>query len=87
MMQCGFAAKARQTDSYKPLLASAMELALQGVVSLDEVMALAEGDSFPPTTDSAVRNIQCQLINIKAGTRKVNKYSGHSGRANRGASG
>ncbi|MCF7353824.1 type II/IV secretion system protein [Vibrio sp. CK2-1] len=41
----GFAAKARQTEGYKPLLASAMELALQGIVSLDEVMVLAEGDS------------------------------------------
>ncbi|PIB16020.1 GspE/PulE family protein [Vibrio rotiferianus] len=41
----GFAQAARQSTSYKPLLASAMELALQGVVSLDEVMALGEGDS------------------------------------------
>ncbi|GLT15068.1 GspE/PulE family protein [Vibrio algivorus] len=41
----GFSVKARQTEGYKPLLASAMELALQGVVSLDEVMILAEGDS------------------------------------------
>jgi MSHA biogenesis protein MshE len=41
----GFAQAARQSASYKPLLASAMELALQGVVSLDEVMALGEGDS------------------------------------------
>ena len=40
-----FAHKARQSKNYKPLLASAMELALQGIVSLDEVMALAEGDS------------------------------------------
>ncbi|TMX56176.1 GspE/PulE family protein [Vibrio rotiferianus] len=41
----GFAQAARQSTSYKPLLASAMELALQGTVSLDEVMALGEGDS------------------------------------------
>ena len=41
----GFASVARQTESYKPLLASAMELALQGVVSLDEVMTLGEGDA------------------------------------------
>lgn len=41
----GFAQAARASDDYKPLLASAMELALQGVVSLDEVMALGEGDA------------------------------------------
>ncbi|WP_282066550.1 GspE/PulE family protein [Vibrio rotiferianus] len=41
----GFAQAARQSASYKPLLASAMDLALQGIVSLDEVMALGEGDS------------------------------------------
>ncbi|MEH0743098.1 Flp pilus assembly complex ATPase component TadA [Vibrio cholerae] len=41
----GFAQVARQSKTYKPLLASAMELALQGVVSLDEVMGLGEGDS------------------------------------------
>lgn len=40
-----FAKAARQSEQYKPLLASAMELALQGVVSLDEVMALGEGDA------------------------------------------
>ncbi|MFV0576262.1 MAG: GspE/PulE family protein [Vibrio sp.] len=40
----GFSEKARKSEGYKPLLASAMELALQGVVSLDEVMALGEGD-------------------------------------------
>lgn len=40
-----FAQAARQSKQYKPLLASAMELALQGVVSLDEVMSLGEGDS------------------------------------------
>ncbi|EDP58129.1 GspE/PulE family protein [Vibrio sp. AND4] len=40
----GFAQAARRSDSYKPLLASAMELALQGTVSLDEVMSLGEGD-------------------------------------------
>lgn len=41
----GFAQQARKAPGYKPLLASAMELALQGVVSLDEVMNLGEGDS------------------------------------------
>lgn len=41
----GFAKKARQAEGYKPLLASAMELALSGVVSLDEVMSLGEGDT------------------------------------------
>ncbi|CAM3018260.1 GspE/PulE family protein [Vibrio rarus] len=41
----GFAQQARHTKGYKPLLVSAMELALQGVVSLDEVMTLGEGDS------------------------------------------
>lgn len=40
-----FAKKARQASGYKPLLASAMELAIKGVVSLDEVMGLGEGDS------------------------------------------
>ncbi|HDY7511383.1 TPA: Flp pilus assembly complex ATPase component TadA [Vibrio vulnificus] len=40
-----FAHAARRSTGYKPLLASAMELALQGVVSLDEVMNLGEGDS------------------------------------------
>ncbi|UAB69908.1 Flp pilus assembly complex ATPase component TadA [Vibrio sp. SCSIO 43132] len=40
-----FAQQARKAPGYKPLLASAMELALQGVVSLDEVMNLGEGDS------------------------------------------
>ncbi len=41
----GFAQKARQSPDYKPLLASAMELAIKGVISLDEVMSLGEGDS------------------------------------------
>ncbi|WP_418113868.1 ATPase, T2SS/T4P/T4SS family [Vibrio scophthalmi] len=41
----GFAQIARSSANYKPLLASAMELALQGVVSFDEVMNLGEGDS------------------------------------------
>ncbi|WP_440871841.1 GspE/PulE family protein [Vibrio diabolicus] len=45
----GFAQAARRSDSYKPLLASAMELALQGTVSLDEVMALGEGDASGKT--------------------------------------
>ncbi len=40
----GFAEAARASAGYKPLLASAMDLALQGIVSLDEVMALGEGD-------------------------------------------
>jgi len=40
-----FAEKARNAAGYKPLLASAMELALKGIVSLDEVMHLGEGDS------------------------------------------
>ncbi len=39
-----FARKARRSADYKPLLVSAMELALQGVVSLEEVMSLGEGD-------------------------------------------
>ncbi|EII3284409.1 Flp pilus assembly complex ATPase component TadA [Vibrio alginolyticus] len=41
----GFAQAARRSENYKPLLASAMELALQGIVSLDEVMTLGEGDA------------------------------------------
>lgn len=41
----GFSRVARQSANYKPLLASAMELALQGVVSLSEVMSLGEGNS------------------------------------------
>ncbi|RJX70680.1 type II/IV secretion system protein [Vibrio sinensis] len=41
----GFAKIARSSQSYKPLLVSAMELALQGVVSFSEVMNLGEGDS------------------------------------------
>lgn len=40
-----FAQAARKTEQYKPLLVSAMELALKGIVSLDEVMALGEGDA------------------------------------------
>jgi MSHA biogenesis protein MshE len=36
---------ARQSENYKPLLASAMELALDGIVSFSEVMSLGEGDS------------------------------------------
>ncbi|MUK70648.1 GspE/PulE family protein [Aliivibrio fischeri] len=40
----GFSQKARQNPDYKPLLASAMELAISGVISLDEVMVLGEGD-------------------------------------------
>ncbi|AUI87079.1 MSHA biogenesis protein MshE [Vibrio azureus] len=38
----GFSQAARRSSSYKPLLACAMELALQGKVSLEEVMALGE---------------------------------------------
>ncbi len=41
----GFTQVARKSENYKPLVASAMELALQGTVSLDEVMALGEGDA------------------------------------------
>jgi len=41
----GFAHAARASENYKPLLASAMELAINGIVSFDEVMALGEGDS------------------------------------------
>lgn len=41
----GFSRVARQSNNYKPLLASAMELALQGTVSFSEVMSLGEGDS------------------------------------------
>ncbi|WP_394127991.1 GspE/PulE family protein [Vibrio hepatarius] len=41
----GFSRVARQSENYKPLLASAMELALEGVVSFSEVMSLGEGDS------------------------------------------
>ncbi|MFV0449121.1 MAG: GspE/PulE family protein [Vibrio sp.] len=42
----GFAAAARASENYKPLLASAMELAIKGIVSFDEVMALGEGDAI-----------------------------------------
>ncbi|EHV9685833.1 type II/IV secretion system protein [Vibrio parahaemolyticus] len=45
----GFAQAARRSENYKPLLASAMELALQGAVSLDEVMTLGEGDALGKT--------------------------------------
>ncbi|NNN44621.1 GspE/PulE family protein [Vibrio fujianensis] len=41
----GFAHAARSSHHYKPLLARAMELAIQGVVSMDEVMVLGEGDA------------------------------------------
>ncbi|MCE7567740.1 GspE/PulE family protein [Aliivibrio fischeri] len=41
----GFSQKARQNPDYKPLLASAMDLAMSGVISLDEVMVLGEGDN------------------------------------------
>ncbi|MGD8111952.1 GspE/PulE family protein [Vibrio sp. NTOU-M3] len=40
-----FAQQARNNEEYKPLLAAAMELALKGEVSLDEVMNLGEGDA------------------------------------------
>lgn len=40
-----FSHKARKNPDYKPLLASAMELAMQGIISLDEVMVLGEGDN------------------------------------------
>lgn len=45
----GFAQAVRRSENYKPLLASAMELALQGAVSLDEVMTLGEGDASGKT--------------------------------------
>ncbi len=45
----GFTQAARRSENYKPLLASAMELALQGAVSLDEVMTLGEGDASGKT--------------------------------------
>ncbi|MCZ4373858.1 GspE/PulE family protein [Vibrio diazotrophicus] len=41
----GFAKAARSSENYKPLLASAMELAVKGIVSIDEVMALGEGEA------------------------------------------
>lgn len=40
-----FAQKARENPDYKPLLASAMELAMSGTISLSEVMVLGEGDN------------------------------------------
>ncbi|WP_036831693.1 GspE/PulE family protein, partial [Photobacterium sanctipauli] len=40
----GFSQIARHSEGYKPLVESAMELALEGVTSLDEVMLLGEGD-------------------------------------------
>ena len=39
-----FSQIARESKGYKPLVQSAMELALDGITSLDEVMMLAEGD-------------------------------------------
>ncbi len=39
-----FSQKARANPDYKPLLVSAMELAIKGIISLDEVMILGEGD-------------------------------------------
>ncbi|MCP4957275.1 GspE/PulE family protein [Photobacterium aquimaris] len=39
-----FSQIARASDGYKPLVESAMAMALAGVTSLDEVMLLAEGD-------------------------------------------
>jgi len=41
-----FSHAARTSENYKPLMASAMELAIKGIVSFDEVMALGEGDSY-----------------------------------------
>ncbi|MBL4829665.1 MAG: Flp pilus assembly complex ATPase component TadA [Aliivibrio sp.] len=41
----GFNKKARENKDYKPLLVSAMEHALTGLISLDEVMALGEANS------------------------------------------
>ncbi|MGF1680618.1 GspE/PulE family protein [Photobacterium minamisatsumaniensis] len=40
----GFSQIARQSEGYKPLVESAMALALQGMTSLDEVLLLGEGD-------------------------------------------
>ena len=40
-----FSQKARENPDYKPLLASAMELAMSGTISLNEVMVLGEGDN------------------------------------------
>ncbi len=40
-----FSRQARLSNEYKPLIVSAMELALSGTTSLDEVMVLGEGDS------------------------------------------
>ena len=39
-----FSQMARQSETYTPLAVSAMRLALEGRISLNEVMALAEGD-------------------------------------------
>ncbi len=40
-----FTRQARHSEHYKPLIVSAMELALSGNTSLDEVMVLGEGDN------------------------------------------
>ena len=40
-----FTRQARHSEHYKPLIVSAMELALSGSTSLDEVMVLGEGDN------------------------------------------
>ncbi|NLS14599.1 Flp pilus assembly complex ATPase component TadA [Vibrio sp. SM6] len=57
-----FAQIARHSPDYKPLIHSAMELAMQGITSLDEVMMLGEGDASGATDpiylDSAVANEQ-----------------------------
>lgn len=40
-----FSEIARKAENYQPLIMSAMQLALEGKVNLDEVMSLGEGDS------------------------------------------
>ena len=39
-----FSQIARESEGYKPLVESALALALAGVTSLDEVMILVDGD-------------------------------------------
>ncbi|MGF1725767.1 GspE/PulE family protein [Photobacterium nomapromontoriensis] len=41
-----FTQLARESEGYKPLVETAMELALEGVTSLDEVLLLGDGDVF-----------------------------------------
>ena len=53
-----FAQEARLTAGYKPLIESAMELALQGIISLDEVMTLGEGDNLTPNLAPTINRTQ-----------------------------